>query len=66
MSEALPRKQAEKRDPRPLLTVKEVAKYLKLTPETVRAMARDGKLPSYKIGRVWRFSRQEVEERIKF
>lgn len=38
-----------------LWTVKEVAQYLRLTPETIRAMARRGQLPGVKVGRSWRF-----------
>jgi excisionase family DNA binding protein len=45
---------------RPLWTIKEVASYLRLKPETVRIMARDGKLPAFKVGRVWRFHRQDI------
>ena len=44
----------------PLWTVEDVANYLRLKPETVRIMARDGKLPSIKVGRAWRFSSKEI------
>jgi excisionase family DNA binding protein len=33
-----------------LLTVEEAATMLRLTPATVRMWARDGRLPSYKMG----------------
>jgi excisionase family DNA binding protein len=46
----------------PLWTVEDVANYLRLKPETVRTMARDGKLPSIKVGRGWRFSAKEVND----
>jgi len=50
----------------PLWTVKEVAKYLRLKPETIRMMARNGELPSIKVGkRVWRFKISEVKGRLK-
>ena len=45
-----------------LMTVVEVAKYLRLKPNTVRAMARDGKLPAIKIGRGWRFYKSALQE----
>jgi excisionase family DNA binding protein len=45
----------------PLLTIEDVSHYLRLNSETVRAMARDGKLPSLKVGRNWRFRRAEIE-----
>jgi len=44
-----------------LWKVADVAKYLRLTPETVRMMARQSKIPSIKVGRVWRFKRQDLE-----
>ena len=44
----------------PLWTVDDLAFYLKLEPSTVRAMARDGKLPAIKVGRVWRFRRSDL------
>ena len=44
------------------MTVEELADILRLQPETVRQMARDGRLPARKIGRVWRFSSLDVEK----
>ena len=44
-----------------LWTVKDVAQYLKLQPETIRNMARKGDLPAIKLSRMWRFSKDEVE-----
>jgi excisionase family DNA binding protein len=46
----------------PLWTVKEVARYLRIKPETVRAMARRGDLPVVKVGRMWRFKRNLIEK----
>jgi len=46
----------------PLWTVEDVADYLKLQPETIRAMARRGELPALKIGKVWRFQRHAIHE----
>ena len=46
----------------PLWTVKDVAQYLQLKPETVRVMARKGKLPAFKVGRVWRFRQSSVKD----
>jgi len=44
----------------PLMTVDEVAHYLTLEPDTVRAMARNGDLPAIKLRRVWRFKLDEI------
>ena len=46
----------------PLWTVEDVAKYLKLQPETIRSMARRGELPALKIGKVWRFQKHAIQE----
>ena len=47
----------------PLLTVEDVAGYLRLNAETVRVMARRGELPSIKVGkRVWRFKTNEIKK----
>lgn len=43
-----------------LLTPKEVADWLKVTPDWVKEMARDGEMPAMKLGRYWRFSRPTV------
>jgi excisionase family DNA binding protein len=49
--------------PEPLWTVSDVAKYLALTPDTIRSMARRDELPAVKVGRVWRFYRKEIERK---
>jgi len=50
----------------PLWTVEDVSHFLRLTPETVRTMARRGELPSIKVGRrVWRFRSAEVKRWLK-
>lgn len=45
----------------PLWTVAEVARYLRITPETVRNLARSGSLPAIKVGRFWRFKKEMIE-----
>lgn len=47
--------------PDPLWTVEDVAHYLRLRQETVRTMARDGRLPSVKVGKKWRFYSDQVK-----
>ena len=46
----------------PILTVKEVADYLKLNDRTVYRMAAAGQIPAFKIGSSWRFKQAELEE----
>jgi excisionase family DNA binding protein len=43
-----------------LWTVDDVAQYLQLQPETIRALARRGELPALKIGKVWRFHKSAI------
>lgn len=44
-----------------ILTVEEVAEFLKTKPATVRKWLRDGELPGRKIGGEWRVIRDELE-----
>ncbi|MCG7876038.1 MAG: helix-turn-helix domain-containing protein [Candidatus Thiodiazotropha endolucinida] len=44
-----------------VLTVKEVAEYLKVNDRTVYRMAANGKIPAFKVGSSWRFKLQELE-----
>lgn len=45
----------------PLMTIEQVAQLLQLQPETVRTMARQGRIPALRIGRLWRFDRKQIE-----
>ena len=44
-----------------ILTLKEVAKYLKLADKTAYRLAAEGKIPGFKVGGSWRFRRGEIE-----
>ena len=48
-----------------MLTIAEVAKYLKLHELTVRRLAREGELPAFKVGRQWRIKRDLLEDWIQ-
>lgn len=43
------------------LTVREIAKYLKVHPLTIARLAREGKIPGFKVGKQWRFDKKEME-----
>ncbi len=43
------------------LTPNEVAKILKLHPFTVTRLAREKKIPGFKVGGVWRFWKDEFK-----
>lgn len=44
-----------------ILTLKEVAQYLKLAEKTAYRLAADGKLPGFKVGGSWRFKKDDIE-----
>ncbi len=44
-----------------ILTLKEVAIYLKLAEKTAYRLAAEGKLPGFKVGGSWRFKREDIE-----
>ena len=48
-----------------IMTIKEVAAYLKLTEKTAYRLAAEGKIPGFKVGGSWRFKRSEIEKWIK-
>ncbi len=45
-----------------ILTIEEVAKYLRVSDRTVYDWAQKGEIPAGKIGTVWRFKKSEVEK----
>ena len=48
-----------------IMTVKDVADYLKINERTVYRMAAAGSIPGFKVGASWRFKLTEIEEWIK-
>ena len=48
-----------------VLTVLEVAAYLKIPRATVYKLRREGKLPAHKVGKHWRFMRDELDGWLK-
>ncbi|EKD4047504.1 helix-turn-helix domain-containing protein [Vibrio parahaemolyticus] len=44
-----------------ILTLKEVATYLKLAEKTAYRLASEGKLPGFKVGGSWRFKREDLD-----
>ncbi len=44
-----------------ILTLKEIAKYLKLVEKTAYRLAAEGKLPGFKVGGSWRFKKADIE-----
>lgn len=48
-----------------ILTIKEVADYLKVTERTIYRLAGAKTIPAFKVGGTWRFSRSDIESWIK-
>ena len=44
-----------------VLTVKEVADYLRVNQRTVYRLAVERRLPSFKVGATWRFKRGDID-----
>ena len=45
-----------------IMTTREIAKYLKLHEITIGKYAAEGKIPAIRIGRVWRFDKEIIDE----
>lgn len=45
-----------------ILTIDEVATYLKAGKHTVYRLASSGKIPAFKLGGTWRFRRAELDQ----
>ena len=48
-----------------IITIKEVAEYLKLKEKTAYHLAAKGEIPGFKVGGSWRFRKNEIERWIK-
>jgi excisionase family DNA binding protein len=48
-----------------ILTIREIAEYLKVTERTIYRLASAKQVPAFKIGGSWRFSRQDIDVWIK-
>lgn len=48
-----------------ILTITEVAEYLKIAERTLYRLAAAKKIPAFKVGGTWRFPRADLDEWIK-
>ena len=48
-----------------VLTVGEVAAFMRVSRETIYRLAARGELPGRKIGRIWRFSKDAIQKYIE-
>lgn len=45
-----------------IMTLEEVATYLKVKPQTIYTWAQEKKIPAAKLGKEWRFKRSVIDE----
>jgi len=45
-----------------IMTTKELAEYLRLHQITICKLSKEGKIPCIRIGRVWRFDKEVIDE----
>ena len=48
-----------------ILMIKEVAEYLKVTERTIYRLAAAKKIPAFKVGGSWRFSKMDIDSWIR-
>lgn len=44
-----------------VMTVRELAGYLRMKPVTIYKHAQEGKIPAFKVGSTWRFKRKTID-----
>ena len=44
-----------------LMTIEEVAEYLRMKPQTIYRWAQDKRIPAAKLGKEWRFRRRIID-----
>lgn len=45
-----------------IMTVKEVALYLKMKPVTIYKLAKEGKIPAFRVASFWRFKKDLIDK----
>ena len=54
-----------KRQADPVMTIDDLACYLKLSKSTLYKLCQEGRVPGQKVGRHWRFHKDTVDEWLK-
>ena len=49
-----------------IMTVKDLALYLKIAEKTAYRFALEGKIPGFKVGSAWRFRKAEIDKWIVY
>ena len=45
-----------------IMTLEEVAEYLRVTPQTIYTWAQEKKIPAAKLGKEWRFKKSMIDQ----
>lgn len=45
-----------------IMTISDIASYLKITEKTAYRLVSEGKIPGFKVGGSWRFNRAEIQD----
>ena len=53
------------KEPDSIMTIEEVAEYLKTPKSTIHILVQDGKIPCQKVGRQWRFHKEAIDQWLK-
>ena len=48
-----------------VMTIQDLATYLKVSKSTLYKLVREGKVPSQKVGKHWRFHKEAIDEWLK-
>ena len=49
-------------NPNEIMTLEEVAEYLRLKPQTIYSWAQEKKIPAAKLGKEWRFKKSIIDK----
>jgi excisionase family DNA binding protein len=52
---------AEPAEPDEIITLNELAQYLKVHVSTIYKLLKENKIPAFRVGSDWRFSRREID-----
>ena len=47
------------------LTLEQIAEYLQMSESSIYKMAQSGKIPAYKVGRQWRFKKEDIDKWVR-
>ena len=45
-----------------IMTIKQVAEYLKVSPRSIYKLVKDGSIPTFRIMNMWRFERIKIDQ----